>query len=143
MDGIGELMDSGIEDCRLKMVFKTLRLCGELLLFFSVLLSIFFLSKAYAGEPFDFDFDTLLEEAEPEGRIAEQGPFDFGGFIQVTGALDTEHDKAGEHTRMVRNTIRLEGRWNPVQETTDLRHSSSSRFHALASVEWDYLLVWA
>lgn len=92
-----------------------------------------------AGEPLDFDFDTFLEDAEPEGRIAEQRPFDFGGFIQVTGALDTEHDKAGEHTRMVRNTIRLEGKWNPIQGTTRLRHDSSSRFHALASVEWDYL----
>ena len=253
-------MDSGIVDCRLKIVFRTLRFCGKSLLFFCVLLSIFFMPKVdadfflttsvlspcpvyaqdtfytihvssyriqknaaekvyrleksgfeafyryehvkgkamwyrvyigrfgsrneakemakalrqrkaishyditairydihdsddknvlsdqlagkdadLAGELLDFDFDMLLEETEFERRIAEQGPFDFGGFIQATGALDTEDDKAGEHTRMVRNTIRLEGKWNPVQETTRFRHDSSSRFHALASVEWDYL----
>ncbi|MGP8331884.1 MAG: DUF1302 family protein [Methanosarcinaceae archaeon] len=92
-----------------------------------------------AGEPLDFDFDMLLEETEPEGRIAEQRLFDFGGFIQATGALDMEDDKAGEHTRMVRNTMRLEGKWNSVQETTRLSHDSGSNFHSLASVELDYL----
>lgn len=257
---IGELMNSGIVDCRLKIVFRASRFCGRLLLFFCFFLSIFFMPKVdadfflttlilspcpvyaqdtfytihvssyrirenaaekvsrleksgfeafyryehvkgkamwyrvyigrfgfgnkakemakalrqrkaisyyditdvrydihdsddknvlsdqsggkdadFAGESIDFDFDMLLEETEPEGRIAEQRPFDFGGFIQVTGALDTEHDKAGEHTRMVRNTMRLEGKWNLVQETSRLRYDSSNSFHSLASVEWDYL----
>lgn len=92
-----------------------------------------------AGESLDFDFDILLEDTEPEGQIAGQRLFDLGGFIRVTGALNTEDDKAGEHTRMVRNTIRLEGKWNPVQETSRLRNNSSSGFYLLTSVEWDYL----
>lgn len=87
----------------------------------------------------DFDFDMLLEETEIERRIAEQGPFDFGGFIQATGALDTKDDGANEQTQTARTIMRLEGKWTRDEKTISRAASNKGNSYALASAEWDYL----
>ena len=92
----------------MKIVFRTLRLCGELLLFFCVFVSICFLPGAYADEPFELDFDSLLQEQESEYQSAKQRQFDFGGSIQATWALDTKDDGANEQTQTARTIMRLE-----------------------------------
>ncbi|MBW2568350.1 MAG: hypothetical protein JRE23_17510, partial [Deltaproteobacteria bacterium] len=127
---------------RLKIVFKTLRFCCKTLLFSCLLFSILFPFNTYADEPPGSDFDIFTEEMESKNRIAEPVPFDLGGFIQAYGALDTENDKANEHTRMTRDIIRLEGKWISGRNSINPAESNrldKSNFYALASVEWDYL----
>lgn len=137
MDRIEEFRD--FEDRRLKIVFRTLRLCGELLLFFCVFVSICFLPGAYADEPFELDFDSLLQEQESEYQSAKQRQFDFGGFIQATGALDTKDDGDNEQTQTARTIMRLEGKWTPDEKIISRASSSKGDSYALASAEWDYL----
>lgn len=64
----------------------------------------------------------------------EEKAFSLGGFIQATGAFDTEKNKKNEQTQTSRNKIRLEGKWR-IPELDEKRDS----LYTFASIESDYL----
>lgn len=62
---------------------------------------------------------------------------DLSGIVELKTALDTRKSADFEHTRMLRNRIRLESRWTPNIQRAEAATPTNLFF--LASVQSDYL----
>lgn len=94
-----------------------------------------------AGQPGQSDQPETAEEMSE--NLAKT--IDVSGFVELKAAQDIRQSEGFEHARMLRNRIRLEGKWTPewspqwAQGSTTPEALGTPNLFFLASVQSDYL----